>query len=78
MMTSNVGDEPRNPLPNGVSSKWRDWKTGDKGNRQAEAFPPLPLIGDAMVRTKKYRRWRLSASINSGFQTRHRLYPVPF
>ena len=36
--------KPHNPLPNGVSSKWQGWKTGDKGNRQAEASLPPPLI----------------------------------
>lgn len=55
MVASVCGVEPHNPLQNGVSSKWQGLQTGTQGNRQAEASPPLPLIGDAMAWTKKYR-----------------------
>jgi len=63
--------KPLIPLPNGVSSEWQGWKTGDIGNRQARASsPPAAHRRCEVVRTKKYRQVAVVRLCHSGFQTR--------
>jgi len=33
------------PAANEEGGKWQGWKTGTRGNRQAEASSPLPPMG---------------------------------
>lgn len=63
--------KPHAPLPNGVSSEWQGWKTGDIGNRQARASsPPAAHRRCDVVWTKKYRLSAVVRLCHSSFQTR--------
>jgi len=60
-------DEPHIPSPNGVSSKWQGWRTGDKGNRHTRGYPHHCRSKRTQWCNgrKKAAWWRLSAFVSS-------------